>query len=155
MKKTSIPLCRLRTLPVLTMLIFSALLSSLLSSCSGDKADVSELLATVPADASAVISINVKDLVEKAGCKIEGSAIVPGKEVEALIAQNDSASTDSSKIQEILNGNSGIDPTVALIFMEGSELYFTGFAADPNKFREFAKNEFGEEFEKADDIETL
>lgn len=155
MKKTSIPLCRLRTLPVLTMLIFSALLSSLLSSCSGDKADVSELLATVPADASAVISINVKDLVEKAGCKIEGSAIVPGKEVEALITQNDSAATDSSKIQEIFNGNSGIDPTVALIFMEGSELYFTGFAADPNKFRQFAKNEFGEEFEKADDIETL
>lgn len=150
MKKISISR-RLDSFLVMTAII----ISSLLSSCSGDKADVSELLSTVPADASAVVAVNVRNLAEKAGCKIEGSAIVPGKEVEALFADNDSADIDSQRIRAIFNGDAGIDPTVALAFLEGNELYITGFAASPDKFREFVKNEFEGDFQKTEDVETL
>lgn len=150
MKKNSISR-RLDSFLVLTAII----ISSLLSSCSGDKADVSELLATVPADASAVVAVNVKNLVEKAGCKIDGSTIVPGKEVEALFADNDSTDITSQRIRDIFNGNAGIDPTVALAFLEGTDLYITGFAASPDKFREFVKNEFEGDFQKTGDVETL
>ncbi|MDE6296405.1 MAG: DUF4836 family protein, partial [Muribaculaceae bacterium] len=132
------------------------IISSLLPSCSGDKADVSELLATVPADASAVVAINVKSLVEKAGCKIDGSKIVPGKEVEQIMKlSNDSSSTDVKTLRRLFNGEAGIDPTVALIFIEGNDAYFTGFLADPDKFKEFNEQEFNGKFTEADGISTI
>ena len=68
--------------------VITLVITSLLSSCSGDNADVSELLATVPADATSVIAINVKSLVEKSGSKIDGSKIVPGDEVRKLLSNN-------------------------------------------------------------------
>lgn len=132
------------------------IVSSLLPSCSGDKADVSELLATVPADASAVIAVNVKKLVEKAGCEIDGSKIIPGKEVEQIMKQaDDSTSNDIKTLRRLLNGEAGIDPTVAVIFMEGNELYFTGFLADPNKFKQFNEKEFKAQFTESEGISSL
>ena len=130
---------RLSFFPVL----MSIIMASLVTSCSSDKADLSELLSTVPADASAVAAVNIKNLVEKAGCKIDGSKIVPGKEVEALIAKHATDST-SNDIRAIFNGESGIDPSAAIAFLEGSDLYITGFLADPTRFKEYMEKETNE-----------
>ena len=55
-----------------------------LQSCDNKKsADVSDLLSTVPSSAATVIGLDLRTMLEKAGCKVEGSTITPGKEVEA------------------------------------------------------------------------
>lgn len=139
-----------------TYLIFATVLvSSLLSSCSGDKGDVSELLATIPADATSVIAVNVKSLVEKTGSKIDGSKIVPGEDIQSLLNKNASSADEKRMIANILKGESGIDPTVAVVFLEGTELYFTGFLADPNKFKSFMAKEYSGEFSETNGVQIL
>ena len=135
--------------------VISALLSGLLTSCSGGNANVSELLNTVPADATAVVAVNVKNLVEKSGSKIDGSKIVPGSDIKQLLANNALTSEDKRILRNILDGESGIDPTVAVIFLEGTELYFTGFLADPNKFKEFMAKEYEGAFSESNGISIL
>lgn len=137
-------------LSALTLLF--ALIAAILPSCSPDKADMSELLATVPADASAVATVNIRSLVEKAGCKIDGSKIVPGKEVEKLIADHAADST-ANNIRSIFNGETGIDPSVAIAFLEGSDLYITGFLADPDTFKGYVQKETGENFRSEENVE--
>lgn len=131
------------------------LISSLLPSCSGDKADVSELLNTIPADATSVIAVNVKSLVEKAGSKIDGSKIIPGDEIKGLISNKSLSADEKRIIQNILNGESGIDPTVAVIFLEGTELYFTGYLASPDKFKTFMAKEYEGSFTENNGISIL
>lgn len=135
--------------------VITLVITSLLSSCSGDNADVSELLATVPADATSVIAINVKSLVEKSGSKIDGSKIVPGDEVRKLLSTNITNAENKKIIRSILNGESGIDPTVAVIFLEGTDLYITGFLAEPDKFKTFMAKESGGEFSDSNGISTM
>ena len=136
------------------MAVAAILVSAIFSSCSGDKADVSELLATVPADASAVVAVNMKNLVEKSGSKIDGSKILPGTELEAFISAKDE-DEDINELREILNGESGIDPTVALVFLEGPDLYFTGFLANPDDFKIFTKKRFEGEFSESNGVSSL
>ncbi|MDE6716876.1 MAG: DUF4836 family protein [Muribaculaceae bacterium] len=124
-----------RRLSAASLIIIFSLLISLLPSCSGSKTDTAELLATVPADASAVAALNLKSVIEKTGCKIEGSKIVPGKEVAALVAGQDRDTAD--RIRAILNGETGVDPSSAIFFVEGSDFYITGFLADPDTFRKY------------------
>lgn len=120
------------------------LVSGLFPSCSGNKTDVSELLSTIPADASAVAAVNVKSIVEKTGCTIDGSKIVPGKEMEKIIyAQTDSR--DAALIKSLLGGEAGVDPSAVVFFIEGNDRYITGFVADPAKFREFVAKACKEE----------
>ncbi|MDE6683008.1 MAG: DUF4836 family protein, partial [Muribaculaceae bacterium] len=130
-------------------------ITSLLTSCSGNNADVSELLATVPADATAVIAVNVKSLVEKSGSKIDGSKIVPGDDIKQFLKNNASTPDEKRIIRNILDGESGIDPTVAVIFLEETELYFTGFLANPDKFKEFMAKEYEGSFSESNGISTL
>lgn len=135
--------------------VIAFVISSLLTSCSGGNADVSELLNTVPADATAVVAVNVKSLVEKSGSKIEGSKIVPGADIKQLLSNNASTPEEKRIMRNILDGESGIDPTVAVIFLEGTELYFTGFLADPNKFKEFMAKEYEGSFSDTNGISIL
>lgn len=141
---------------ILTLTVMLSL-TMFFSSCSGDKADLSELLATVPADASAVVAVNVKSLVEKSGCKIEGSKIVPGKEVKAVLDGKSEADNNQNvrTLRQILNGDAGIEPTVALLFLEGNDLYFTGMLSEPDKFIQFSEKEFGGKFTEKNGVKTL
>ncbi len=116
--------------------------------------DVSQLLSTVPADASFVMTVDLEDLLEKAGCEIKGSEIVPGEAVKRLIAKADT-SRESRFVRLFFNGESGIDPTVLTAFFEGEKKYFTGGLADPDKFRKSIAELLGGEFATSDGIDYL
>jgi len=86
------------------------------TSCSsGQSADASDLIATVPSYASLVAVANVKAILEKAGCKVDVEKISPSEKISALL----SAGKDESSrrlADAFLNGRSGIEPSVAVIF---------------------------------------
>lgn len=134
-------------------LICSLMLAGLFFSCSKeDSADTRSILETVPSDVSALTVFNVKALLKKAGCDVDGTSITPGKEITSAIAV--STNPRCKRAANIFfSGDSGIDPTVAALFIEGYNTYLTGFVADPDKFKAAVEKEFIEKFSKHDEVE--
>ncbi len=124
------------------------------TSCSsGQSADASDLIATVPSDASLVAVANVKAILEKAGCKVDGEKISPSEKISALL----SAGKDESSrrlADAFLNGRSGIEPSVAVIFRVGYYTYFSGIAADPSALKKVAESDLGYTFATTEGVET-
>lgn len=140
----------------LTLVVMITAMCSILNSCKKDTADTADLLATVPSSSGVVAGVNLKSIIEKTGCEINGTNVKPGKEVEAWIngLGNDNSSLKNI-IQLILTGESGIDPTVAVYFADAYNSYLTFSLSDTSKFEEIVKNNSGEEFEKQDnDVST-
>lgn len=123
-----------------------------LQSCQKDKAaNVTDLLSTVPSSSGTVIGINLHSLLEKAGCKVEGSVITPGKELEKWIsAQKEINDTEREAINMLLSGESGIDPVGAIYFTDAYNSYITAVLADTGKFTAFVEKQNGEPFEDAE-----
>lgn len=122
----------IKSLLLAVLVAFSALA---FNSCSSDKeANASDLLATVPSDVSLVAVINSQQLLEKAGCKIDGTTVSPGKGLNDFLA-----GIKDQKIKSfftVLTGSqSGIDPSVLVVFTEGYNSFVTGVAADPEMFK--------------------
>ncbi len=124
----------------------------IMAACSSDRAgDVRGLLQTIPADASMVAVADLKSILEKAGCKVDGTDVTPGKElVKALEASKNAENKEF--LARIQNG--GIDPSVAALFIEGYNTYFTGFIADTEKFKAFIEKEYGEKFRAEGETEV-
>lgn len=123
---------------------------SLLPSCSkGAEADIEDLLLTVPSDASAIAAINIRSILEKLDCRIEGSTVTPGKEMAEMIAKSDG----KKELTRFFKGDYGIDPSVAIVFAEGADLYLSGYLADPSKFKSEIEKEGEEKFSTADGVE--
>lgn len=136
------------------LLSLLAIVASILPSCSsGQSADAADLIATVPSDASLVAVANVKAILEKAGCKVEGETVTPSDRISGLIAAQGDAK-NRRLTEAILNGRSGIDPSVAVIFRVGYYTYFSGIAADPAALRKTAETDLGLSFSATDGVET-
>ncbi|MDE6337463.1 MAG: DUF4836 family protein [Muribaculaceae bacterium] len=148
MKKTVISV---KTLGIALLCAFVALIPSL-TSCQKDKtADVNELLSTVPSSAGVVVGFNLNALLEKAGCKVEGSSITPGKELQEILASSESSSNQAKEsIKMILSGESGIDPVGAIVFTDAYNTYLTAALADTEKFCDFVVKQTELPFENAD-----
>ena len=130
-----------------------AIAAAAFQSCKSDNsADASDLLKTVPSDASLVAVANVESLLEKAGCEVDGSEIKPGKEISGLIPQ-----ITDQRLKKLAtafyNGESGIDPTVALIFTEGYYTYVTGIVSEPAKFKKIVEENYGTQFTEQNGVE--
>lgn len=122
-------------------------------SCSkSDSADVESLLSTIPSDVSAITVIDLRSVLEKAGCKIDGEKIVPGKEILSAVATTGDKRLHSAA-ELLFGGESGIDPSVAALFIDGFNTYLCGFVADTEKFKAAAEKEFLEKFTSSDNIE--
>lgn len=117
-----------------------------------ESADASDLLATVPSDASIVAVANVQAMLEKADCKVSNDQITPSEEITSLVASFKKP-TDKAIAEAFFNGKSGIDPSVALIFAEGYYKYVTGIAADPDKFKQTVSSITKQQFAVKDDID--
>ncbi len=129
------------------------LLCSCIFSCSkNNSADTETLLATIPSDVSAVTVVNLRSILDKSGCKIDGDKITPGKEILSAIAISQNQ-TIKNVANLIFSGDSGIDPSVAAFFIEGFNTYLTGFVADTEKFKQLVEKEFMEDFTSSDNIE--
>lgn len=61
-------------------------LMPLFNSCKKEPLDISDIIGTVPASAGFVGGLNIRSLLEKAGCDIDGTEIKPGKDLEEWIA---------------------------------------------------------------------
>lgn len=136
----------------LTLICLLMLVLPALNSCQKETADTRDLLATVPSSSGIVAGINLKSILEKAGCKVDGTDITPGKEVTAWIdSQKDVKDSNRRALKLILDGESGIDPSVAVFFMDAYNSYVTVSLADTKKFEEFVASQSGEQFEDAGD----
>lgn len=132
------------------ILCMLAIMMPALNSCKKESVNNADLLASVPSSSSVVVGINVGSLLNKSGCKVEDSRIVPGKEVEALLAKISATPSKQSEIARmLLNGESGIDPVGAVFFKDAYNEYLTVAIADTRKFKEFVEKETGEQFAAA------
>lgn len=123
-----------------------------LQSCDNKKsADVSDLLSTVPSSAAAVVGIDLRSMLEKAGCKVDGTTITPGKEVDAWINDDNAISASNRETLRVLfSGESGIDPVGAIYFVDAYNSYVTAVLADTEKFMAFAEKLQNASFEDAE-----
>ncbi len=121
----------------------------LMTGCRKDNsADVRELFKSVPSTSSFVAVVNLESLIEKSGSEISDGAVKPSPELEDAI----NSSKDSDNIKAILNGDSGIEPTVSVFFADGYALYNTGLLASTSKFEKWVQNESGEEWKEENGI---
>ena len=128
-----------------TYLYVMLLVALVLAGCSKNRsADVRELLNNVPGTASFVAVVDIESLVNKTDSKVEDGAIVPGKELKALI----DSEKDTDKVRKILNGDSGVEPSVSVFFADGYAIYNTGFLANTSKFEKFVSDNTGQEWKE-------
>lgn len=112
-----------------------ALAALFFQACSSDKsADAREILSTVPSDVSLVAVFNTGAILEKAGCKVDGEKITPGKEMQNALARVSNPRTKKI-LNTLLNGKSGLNPSVCVLFQDGYNFYLTGLASDPGKLK--------------------
>lgn len=117
-------------------------------SCHKDSADMGDLMRKVPASAGFVMGVNVKGVLEKAGCKVEGTEILPGSEVQEWLSSNAAhiGNAEREQAELIFSGESGIDPSGAVVFHDGGRTYLSAIIADTPKFMEFVNKQNGGSF---------
>ena len=131
----------------MALVCLAALILPALNSCKKETADVGDLLSTVPSSAGAVVGFDLTSILEKAGCKVNGSDITPGKEVTAWIErQKDVKDSEREVLKLILNGESGVDPSGAIFFTDAYNSYVTVMLADTKKFTDFVESRSGNGF---------
>jgi hypothetical protein len=125
------------------------------NSCKKEAADVSDLLSKVPSSASVVVGVNLQSLLEKAGCEVNGSEIVAGKDLEEFLDSFKGSSSDNREAMKLfLSGESGIDPAGAIIFSDAYGTYVTAMVADTPKFTEFVKKQTGNDFTEENGVKV-
>ena len=133
MKKTVISVKKFGLL----LLCLMVALAPNLTSCQKEKtANVEDLLSTVPSSAAMVVGFNLNSLLEKAGCKIDGSTVTPGKEIAASLESAPSGK-EIDILKAILSGEAGLDPVGAILFTDAYNTYLTAAIADTDKYSEF------------------
>lgn len=142
------------TMRMAVVCLLAALLTGL-GSCKKEKADVSDLLSTVPSSAGAVVGINLGSVLEKAGCKVDGSGITAGPELEKWIeSQKEYAGSQKEAMKLFFSGESGVDPAGAIFFVDAYSSYITAMLADTPKFTAFVEKQSGKTFEETDGVKV-
>ena len=129
----------------LKLFLLLALCLPLFYSCKQVSIDITDLISTVPSSANGVVGINLKSILEKSGCTVNGSEITAGKELEKLLSHQNGSNSEVVKM--LFNGDSGIDPLGAVAFFDANKGFVTCMLADVNKFKAFVEKESGSVFE--------
>lgn len=130
----------------LILLALLAVMLPCLNSCKQEPSDVSSLLATVPSSSGMVVGINLKSVLEKGGCEVDGSSIKAGKEVKEWLDKLPADAKNAESLRLFLNGDSGIDPLGAVFFSDAYNVYATAMLADTDKFISFVEKQSGAKF---------
>lgn len=128
------------------LLCLLVVLTGTLGSCRKETADTGDLLATVPSSSGFVAGINLKSLLEKTGCKVDGSDITVGESLSAWVESKNSNGEGRNAFKLFLAGESGVDPSVAIFFTDAYNMYLTATLADTEKFETFVSSQSGEQF---------
>ena len=117
--------------------LMALILTVVLAGCKKDsKADLDDLLKTVPAEAGMVAAYNLSDIAEKAGCKVDGDKIdLPAELTQAVASIKDPET--KRRVQALLGGEAGMALTDQVVFASGYHVYITGLLSDPAKFEAF------------------
>lgn len=143
------PIHTLRALLGATMLLLLAGLPS----CQKEKADVSDLISKVPSSASAVIGVNVKSVLEKAGCEVKGNDVTLSRELNDLARKYNGR--EGAELSGIFSTDStGIDPTAAVVFTDAYDTYACAVIADTPKFLEYTSRKNGKPFAEREGVKT-
>ena len=114
-------------------LIFLAVCLLLITGCKKDIPDLSGLLKTVPSSAAAVAGINIRGIIEDLGCKVDGNVIKPGQEVKQLM--ENLKESDKTDLLALFDGDSGIVPECAVVFVDANRTFLTLSIYDTQKFK--------------------
>lgn len=114
-------------------------------------AEVQELLQKVPNTASFVMQVDVESLLDKAGAKVKDGRIELSPDMQAAL---DKGSNGSSKqeLMEVLNGDSGVEPSAVVMFGDGYKVYLTGFLSDTGKFKAWMQKKSGQPVEESNGV---
>lgn len=122
-----------------------AMMLLVFNSCKKNTVDVTDLLKTVPSSAAGVVILNMESMIEDAGCKIKDNAVVPGKEVKAMLEKQGTVAQQDWEI--FFKGDTGIDPRAAVVFFDSNRMFITFLLYDVDKFVAFVEKEGGSKFE--------
>lgn len=122
------------------------------NSCQKEKTDVTDLLSTVPSSTGGVIGFNLKAMLEKAGCSVNGSVIKPGKDLEQWIASQ--PQDKKNDIIPLMEGDTGIEPESAVIFNDAGRNFLTVALADPDKFIAYIEQKSRLSFTTENDVKV-
>lgn len=132
--------------------VLGLMLAILMTGCRGNgSADTEELLKNVPSTASFVTVVNLQSLVEKSGCKIKDGEIEVSAEMTAAISKI--SNSDFRRLCNLFFKNeSGIEPSVSIVFADGYNLYNMGLVTNTDRFRSTVEKETGSKFSEQDGI---
>lgn len=134
----------------ITAAVAAILLLPFMNSCQKTPADLSELLGTVPSSASVVAAVDLRGVLEKAGCKVDGASISAPAGLEGAVERQSGLDAGQKEALKLfLGGESGIDPSGAVYFVDAYDNYVTAAVADEAKFTDFVAKQTGHEFEDA------
>ncbi len=121
--------------------LMAVVVAMLVAGCKKDsKADLDDLLKTVPAEAGMVVSYNLANIAEKAGCKIDGNTIELPAELATFVGEiNDPIFRQ--RIETLLKGEAGMELSNQVVFAVGNHVYITGLLSDPEKFVAFLSSD--------------
>lgn len=131
-------------------------LMPLFNSCKKEPLDISDIIGTVPASAGFVGGLNIRSLLEKAGCDIDGTEIKPGKDLEEWIASKSKGEVNNKleNLKVLLSGESGVDPSAAVVFSDAYNVFITSMVTDTDKFISFIAEHSGKHFEDHDGVKV-
>lgn len=130
----------------LKLATFLVLLFTLFS-CSKEKtSDLSGLLSTVPSSAAGVVGIDIKAIIEDAGCKVDNNQIITGDLAKQLIGK--ASVTDKKYIDLLITGSTGINLDCAVVFIDSNRTFLTFSLYDVAKFISFIESQTSNTFEE-------
>lgn len=135
-----------KNLIILATALITLMLGGAVSCSKEESADARDLLLTVPSDVSAIAVADIRGILEDAGCRIEGSTVKPDKEFSEVLSRAASSGESAAQAVSYLS-EGGVDPSVAVIFLQGYNTYLAGFLSNPDKFKAKAEKDFGEKFQ--------
>lgn len=133
-------------------LLVVLIMTCYLAACSSDLSDTAkQLLETVPATASNVMVCNIPMIIENADGKVKDNKITLGKNsLNTIIELNDSDS--KFPINTIFQSDSGIEPSVIVVFWYGGKPVVTGILDDTSKFKSFVTASVHQNFTDNDGV---
>lgn len=131
-------------------LTIATMMLMVFASCKKGTVDTEGLLRTIPANAPAVVVFDIENLLNDADCKISGDKIELGKELKRQLEE--ASSSDKEVMYQILNGDSGVNPKVAVMFMDKRNVYLTMALKDEEKFLSFMEQESDLKFSKENGV---
>ncbi len=133
-------------------LMLTLIAAVILTGCRKDNgADVKELFLHIPNTASYVVVQDLHSILEKSGSKIDGGKVEASPELLQLISQSRDERT-KQLMRSILDGDSGVAPTVAVIFADGFSQFVVGDLYSTSKFESVVVKFIGGEWEEKDGI---